>query len=154
MTMPLDGQSQSYQAGCFFYVYIGSGGARGVFAEVSGFNAEVEITKYKEGGMNNQPHMMPGAATIGNIVLKRGIVDGNEFFKWFREILNGNVKRQNITISMFGPGGVNGNDPLYSWDLVNAFPCKWSTTNLSAEATTLVIETIELAHEGFGDTTL
>jgi phage tail-like protein len=151
--MPLDAPSQSYQAGCFFYVYIGSA-ARGVFTEASGFNAEIEIFKYKEGGINNQTHMFPGPATIGNIVLKRGIVSGNEFFQWFNEILNGNVKRQHITISMFGPDGVDGKSPLYSWSLNNAFPCKWSTTNLSAESSTLVIESLELAHEGFGNTTL
>jgi phage tail-like protein len=144
---------QSQQAGCFFYVSIGND-TKGVFTEVSGLQAEVEIFKYREGGINNQIHMLPGAITVSNITLKRGIVNGNEFYLWFKEILGGNIKRQNITVRMHGPGGIAGNDPLYSWSLLNAFPCKWSTTNLSADATTLVIESLELAHEGFGDTTL
>jgi phage tail-like protein len=142
------------QAGCYFYVSIGND-TKGVFTEVSGLQGEIEIFKYREGGINNQVHMLPGAATVGNLTLKRGIVKGNDFFLWFKEILGGSIKRQNITIRMHGPGGLeNQNDPLYSWSLINAFPCKWSTTNLSADATSLVIESLELAHEGFGDTTL
>jgi phage tail-like protein len=139
------------QPSCFFYVSIGeSNEAGGVFSEVSGIQAKIEITPFHEGGVNNQVHQMPGKATVENITLKRGIAKGNRFFKWFNDVLNGNVTRENITIKMNTPDG----QTLYAWSLNNAFPCQWSTSNLNANSSEMVVETLVLAHEGFGATQL
>jgi phage tail-like protein len=143
-------KNEPAQPSCFFYVSIGENDDSGVFSEISGIQAKIEVTPFHEGGINNQVHQMPGKATVENITLKRGIVKGNEFFKWFSEVLNGNIKRKNITIRMNGPNG----QLLYSWSLLNAFPCQWSTSNFSANSSEMAVESLVLAHEGFGATTL
>jgi phage tail-like protein len=139
-------EDQPAQASCFFYVSIGDDKTTGVFSEVSGIQAKIEVTPFHEGGINNQVHQLPGKATVENITLKRGIIKGNDFFKWFNEVLGGSVVRKNITIKMNKPNG----ETLYSWSLLNAFPCQWSTSNLSANSSEVVVETLVLAHEGFG----
>ncbi len=150
MTQQVSQHDQPAQPSCYFYVSIGDSDTTGVFSEVSGIQAKIEVTPFHEGGINSQVHQLPGKATVENITLKRGIVKGNVFFKWFNEVLMGDVKRKNVTIRMNTPDG----KPLYTWDLLNAFPCQWSTSNFNANSTEMAIETLVLAHEGFGKTTL
>jgi phage tail-like protein len=49
----------------------------GGFSEASGLESTVEVVEYREGGLNNTVHKLPGKTTYSDIVLKRGTTGGD-----------------------------------------------------------------------------
>lgn len=130
-------------ASCRFYVQI-NGIARAVFTEVSGLQVEIDTMSYEEGGNNGFVHSLPGRAKIGNVTLKRGMVASNEFFSWCYSIAQGNIDRRSLSIIMYDASGKQ----LLRWELINAFPVKWSGPQFSADGTVAAVESLEIAHGG------
>lgn len=117
---------------------------RAVFTEVSGLQLESVVQDYEEGGLNSFVHRLPGRTKVGNLILKRGMTKGNEFFKWYMDFMAGRAKRQNITLTMYDTAGTR----LFHWNFTGAYPVKWSGPQLSADGRSVAIETLELAHQG------
>ena len=132
-------------ANCRFYVRIGNE-TQAVFTEVSGLQVETTVQDYEEGGNNAFTHRLPGRSKVGNLTLKRGITQGNEFFKWYADIAAGRtgIKRKNVSLVVFNPAG----QVVAQWDFEGAFPVKWVGPQLVADGTALAVETLELAHSG------
>ena len=122
------------------------GGQRAGFTEVTGLNITHEVIEYREG---NSPQdfssKIPGITKYDNIVLKRGIMAGdNDFFNWINTKQNSQIQRRDITISLLD----EQHAPIIVWKVRNAFPVKYSGPELNARASEVAIETLELAHEG------
>lgn len=116
------------------------------FTELGGMNAEREVKTYEEGGINDHVHTLPGRVKYGNLVLKRGVTASHALWNWFKEgLYNGKVKRVNLSVIM---GDAQGKR-VKQWDVIGAFPVKYSSSELKSSATELSIETLELAHHGF-----
>lgn len=116
------------------------------FSECSGLTLETEVTEYAEGGLNTHTHKLPVRTKYGNVTLKRGIDPGEDLHKWFIESIDGVPnKRKNVSIQVYGP---DGKGPLKKWDLMGAFPVKWSGPDLKTEAGAVTVETFEFAHNG------
>ncbi|MCB9076081.1 MAG: phage tail protein [Anaerolineaceae bacterium] len=122
----------------------------GFFTECSGLSVEREVETYKEGGLNNYEHKLPGRLKYGNVTLKRGMTtsqallwdwfhknadDGKEFFQ---------VKRNNVTIKQLDLMG----NKVKEWTLSEAYPVKWKGADLKSDGNQVAIETLELAHHG------
>lgn len=122
------------------------GGTRIGFTEVSGLDIEVQTISYREGADKEyEVRKMPGLKKYFNIVLKRGIVAGdNEFFEWLNSIRLNQVERRDITISLLN----EEHEPVMTWKVANAFPVKIEGPSLKATGNEVAIETMELAHEG------
>ena len=56
---------------------------RGAFSEVTGFEASMSVKTLKEGGRNWGEVQLAGATSFPAIVLKRGITDVLDLYKWF-----------------------------------------------------------------------
>jgi phage tail-like protein len=41
------------------------------------------------------------------------------------------------------------NEKAWSWRIENAFPVKWSSVDMDAQSSVVLIESLELAHHGF-----
>ena len=130
-------------ANCRFYVKI-DGMSTAVFTEMSGLQVETVVTEYEEGGNNGFVHRLPGRTKVGNLTLKRGIVATNDFFNWYSEILQGNLKYRHVDVVVFDTEG----NELAKWSFANAFPVKWVGPQLAADGRNAAVETLELAHEG------
>jgi phage tail-like protein len=130
-------------ANCRFYVRIGNE-TQAVFTEVGGLQVETTVQDYEEGGNNAFVHRLPGRTKVGNLTLKRGITQGNEFFKWYSDVASGRIDRKNVSLVVFSPKG----DVIAQWDFEGAFPIKWVGPQLVADGTALAVETLELAHAG------
>lgn len=130
-------------ANSFFYVEIP--GLSIVFKEVSGLQIETEVFDYREGGVNDFIHRLPGPTKSGNIVLKRGMAETQEFMNWYKKILNGNIECKDVTISMHQ---LEVGKPIVKWRVIDAWPCKWSGPNFVAGDNVLAVESLELAHSG------
>jgi phage tail-like protein len=130
---------------CRFYVQI-NGITQAVFTELSGLSLETEVFEYAEGGNNAFPHRLPGRSKVGNLVLKRGITQNNELFKWCRDITNGKIDKRNISVLMFDTEGKE----MGRWDFVKAYPIKWTGPQFQADGQQTAVESLELAHDGLG----
>jgi phage tail-like protein len=128
---------------CRFYVKIG-GETQGVFTEVSGLQVELEVMDYREGGNNSFIHRLPGFAKVSTLSLKRGIVRKNDFYTWFKQIADGQFVSKNVSVIMYNVDG----SPVMTWNFTNAYPVKWIGPHFQASESAVVVETLELAHEG------
>lgn len=122
------------------------GGTKISFSEVSGLSIENEVIENRDGSSPEyHTTKMPGLRKYSNIVLKRGIVKGdNEFYNWINSIRHNAVERRDIVISLLN----ENHEPVRVWKVRNAWPCKILMSDLKANGNEVAMETIELAHEG------
>ncbi len=120
------------------------------FQECSGLSAEVSVHEYVEGGNNEFVHRLPGPIKYSNITLKRGLSDSPQFLEWRPTISAGQitVKRKNLSIKVYSHDG----ETVKQWDVLEAYPVKWTGPDLRASSMEVVVETLEIAHKGWKET--
>jgi phage tail-like protein len=122
------------------------GGTRIGFEEVSNLKLSATILEYREGSNpENTTRKIPGSIKHHNIVLRRGVVQGdNEFFQWWNTIQMNVVERRDIVISLLN----ENHEPVVVWKVRNAFPAVLEWSKLHATEESIFIETLEIAHDG------
>ncbi len=131
----------------YFQVSIGGGNEDdAAFQEISGLSSEVTIEEYREGGWNNNAHRLPTALRFGNLVLKRAFYAGSGLVSWCKGALEDfQFETRNVDVML-----LNANkSELIKWKFRNAFPVKWVVSDLKAQDSTFLIETLELAYASF-----
>jgi phage tail-like protein len=117
------------------------------FTDVSGLSAEVTPFVYKEGGVNEYEHQLPGPATWPRLVLKRGLTDVDDLWRWHEDVRRGRVVRRNGSVIIGAEPG-SGGLGIYRWDFTGAYPVKWVGPELRAASATVAVESVELVHRG------
>jgi phage tail-like protein len=116
------------------------------FQEVSGLTKNLEIEDFKEGGENRFSHRLPNPTKYGNIVLKRGLLTKSRLITWCADAIdNFSFKPADVTVTLLD----EQNNALSTWNIVNAYPVKWSTSDFKAQENGIVVETLELAYQYF-----
>lgn len=116
------------------------------FQSVSGLTVDLETEEFKEGGENRFKYKLPVRAKYPNLVLKRGLVPNSKLIDWCNEALEGfDFKPTDVVIKLLN----QENEPLLTWNVVNAWPVKWTVGDFNAEESQIVIETIELSYSYF-----
>lgn len=132
----------------FSVVFEGFSGSQEVgFQTVSGIDATIsqEYT-ITEGGENRFTHRLPGRASYGNLVLKRGLLLSSELIEWFKDAVeNFKFRPTTVTVNLLN----EQHEPLESWQFINAYPVKWNIEGFDAEANGIIAETIELSFQYF-----
>jgi phage tail-like protein len=119
----------------------------GGFSEVLGLSAELEVLDYREGGVNEFMHRLPGPVRHpGGVTLRHGLTDATELWEWWRAAVRGDVQRHNTSILLLGAD----REVVRRWDLVGAYPVRWTGPELRAGAPAVAVEALELAHRGMG----
>ena len=132
--------------GCAFLVEL-EGLVIAGFSEVSGLAAELEVLDYREGGVNDFAHRLPGPARYPtNLTLRRGITDSEELWDWWRDAVHGNVRRLTCSVLLLD----SSREVVRRWEFKGAYPVRWTGPELRAETGTIAVEAFELAHRGFG----
>ena len=123
------------------------GGGQVSFSEVSGLSMEIAVVEYREGGApDGSVIKLPGLRKYSNLVLKRGIrKNDQDFINWLNTVKQGAAERRDVLISLLN----EAHEPVVSWKVHNAWPCKYEVAGLHASAGEVLIEILELAHEGF-----
>jgi phage tail-like protein len=116
---------------------------RGGFARVKGIMRETKVETRREGGVNEFEHKLVTQTTYGNLILERGLVD-EYLWSWHQKVVEGRVERRTLTIALHNEAG----DEVWRWLVEKAFPVKWAATDFDAGATQVVVESVELAHQG------
>lgn len=122
------------------------------FQEVSGLSYEILTEELNEGGENRFSHKLPKKIKYPNLVLKRGLLKNTALQKWFEsaidtffDVLVYDFKPKDILITLLD----EADNPVAIWNVVQAYPLKWSTSDLKASDNSIVIETLELAYQYF-----
>lgn len=133
-----------YPHGRFRYKVEIDGLEAGGFSEVTGFDASIDVMEYREGDMVQTPMKIPGLKKYGNITLKQGLTDSTVMYTWIIAGVNGAVERKTITITLLD----EEEQPAASWQVINAWPTKYTAPDFNATSSEVAIETLEIAHEG------
>lgn len=116
----------------------------GGFSEASGFDASIDVIEYREGDMIQTPMKLPGLKKYGNITLKQGVADSMVMYEWMIAGVEGEVERKTITITILD----ETETATASWQVINAWPAKYTAPDFNATSSEVAIESIEIAHEG------
>lgn len=113
------------------------------FQSVAGLNASMDTETYREGGENRFVHHLPVKATYADLTLKRGVLLDSDLIKWCTDVFeNMIIKPSDLVISLLN----DNHEPLMSWSVKHAWPKKWAVSDLNAEASELLIESIDLTY--------
>ncbi len=114
------------------------------FSEITGLNSETELIEYRNGNEDFTPRKLPGRKKFGNVTLKHGVAQGQEFLTWRKTVTDGQIQRQNVSIVILDESRTE----VVRYNLADAWPCKWMGPDLKANANEISIESLELCHEG------
>lgn len=143
ITQPDSGRRTAGQA-FRFYVEIG-GILSAEFTECTGLSVDREIVEIAAGGVNDFIYKKPSRLRWSNITLRRGITYSRDLWDWFcAGMYGGAVIRKNISIIL----GNAQMKKVKHWDVLAAFPAKWSGADLSTSTLEVALESIEIAHHG------
>jgi phage tail-like protein len=120
------------------------GVAEGHFTECTNIGARVTPIPYREGGLSQVVHQLPGPVEYAEVTLRYGLTASRELWDWFMSAVEGRVERKNVSIVLMDSMGTT---PVTQWDLVNAWPCSWRGTHLDAMGREAAIESVTLVFE-------
>lgn len=116
------------------------------FQSVSGLSVDIETEEMAEGGENRFKHKLPVKTKYPNLTLKRGMLIDSAVIDWCRDAIeNFSFRPVNLTIKLLN----EEHQPLISWNVVHAYPVKWSVEDFNAEESKLVVENFELTYNYF-----
>src|SRR4030095_871188 len=116
------------------------------FTEVSGLSVELGTEEIAEGGENRFIQKYPTRAKYSELVLKRGLLVDSEVITWIQECIDElNIQPKNIDVKLLN----EEHDPLITWHVVNAFPTKWSISDLNSMNNAVVIESMQFFYQYF-----
>jgi phage tail-like protein len=129
-----------------FHFKVDWGGTRIGFSEVSGLTVETNVIEYREGASPDYSVIkIPGLRKYSNIVLRRGMIKGdNDFFNWWNSQKAGTAERRDVVISILD----EEHKPVAIWKARNVFPVKIEWSPLNAASNEILIESMEITHEG------
>lgn len=116
----------------------------GGFSQVSGLEREVETEDFREGGRNDYTHKLATVTKYQNLSLRRGIADATELWQWHQDVVNGKIVRRPISILLLDQFG----QQKWRWIFADAYPVKWSGSELNATSNEVFVESVEFAHNG------
>jgi phage tail-like protein len=115
----------------------------GGFTRVKGLSREVKLESYHEGGVNEYEHKLITQVSYPVVILERGLAL-DDLWTWALATADGEVRRRTIRIRLRDEADV----PTWAWQIEYALPVKWTATDLDAQSSPVVMESLELAHHG------
>jgi phage tail-like protein len=120
----------------------------GGFSDVSGLTTETHISEYRDGN-DSESHVrkIPGSHKVGDVTLKRGVVDSSDLWSWIVETqTTGILAQRDVVITLRDEAA----KPVQSWKLRNVVPMKYTGPTLAGKGGgEVAMEELVLAAEGF-----
>mgnify|MGYP006076308367 CR=1 FL=1 len=116
------------------------------FQEVSGLEIEADNISYRHG---NDPSFgtiqMPGIKKTGNLIIKKGVFVNDDIYQsLISKIKLNTYKRMTVVVRLMD----ETSEPRMTWLINNAFPLKYTSTDMNSESSEAAIESIEFSHQG------
>lgn len=119
----------------------------GGFAEVSGIGTEITVAEYRNGNdKENHVRKLGGVHKVGDVTLKRGILDSKLLFDWITLArTQGPAAQKSVTITLLDESQA----PVQAWVLRGVIPMKYSGPALAGKGGgDVAMEEIVLSAEG------
>lgn len=109
-------------------------------------DSSTDSVDYREGTDPTSQRKLSGLTKYGNVTLKKGISDSMELYDWRKSVEeSGAAKaRKNVSLIHIDEEGAD----KARWDIVAAWPTKYDPSDFSGKGNEVMIETMELVHEG------
>ena len=120
----------------------------GGFSDVSGLETDIHISEYRDGN-EAEPHVrkIPGSHKVGDVTLKRGVVDSSDLWAWITDTRTNGVNAQRDVIITLRD---EASKPVQKWTLRNVVPMKYTGPTLAGKgAGEVAMEELVLSAEGF-----
>ena len=103
----------------------------GGFSDVSGLSSEITMAEYRTGNEKpNHVRKVPGLHKVGDVTLKRGIVNSDDLWKWITATRqSGIAAKRNVVITLCDETG----KPVQKWLLGSVAPMKYTGPTLAAK---------------------
>lgn len=119
--------------------------ANGEFQEAKGLGADLEVTPYAEGGVNDYVHQLPVRHSWTRISLRRGFVRDRGLWDWYQAGLVQSLgARRDGSLILMSPSGTH----LVSWQFRGGIAVKWIGPEFNAMQGAVAVEGLEIAHHG------
>lgn len=119
------------------------GVTQAAFAAMDGLESTTEVVPYADGD-DIVERKRPGRTRYSNIVLKRGYVNTEELWKWYKNVVDGKLERRSGSVILCGDDG----SEIMRYNFFEGWPCRWKSFVLDASAKTQgLIEELEIAVE-------
>lgn len=133
-----------------FYFQLSFKGEDAAFKEVSGISKELSMEEVVCGGENRFKYRLPTISSSQNLVLKRALIPkGSQLIDWCASTLDEGlanaITTHDVSVSLFNSDG----SVSVMWTFHNAYPVKYSVSDLKSQENEIVIESIELAYTHF-----
>lgn len=134
-----------------FRVNLGFGKDLG-FRKVSGLSADIGVYEQLEISDPATKVKLPELLSFEDVTLERGAAFDSTLTNWFMEVADCLTKgtsydfRRTVVIVSYGKG--YGELPGWGWKLFKAWPKSLKFADLDAESSSILIESVVLAHEG------
>jgi phage tail-like protein len=116
------------------------------FTEVGGLSVEIGTEEIAEGGENRFIQKFPTRSKYPELVLKRGLLLNSEVLNWIKECVEDlKITPKNLDVKLLN----EKHEPLLTWHIYNAYPTKWSVSDLNANSNTVVIESLQIFYQYF-----
>lgn len=146
--MPGTGQDQVTAGAHYFEITLGGAESAGFFKEVDGIGSEHDVITHTTTDARGNPNIQkyPGQMKWKNITLKRGIDNNSALWQWRQQVINGQISgaRKDGTIKILDWTG----SPIVTYNFVRGWPCRYSAPAVNAGGNEIMIEELEIAHEG------
>ncbi len=120
------------------------GVAEAHFTACSNIAIRIHSIPYREGGLQQVVHQIPGRVEYADVELRYGLTSSSELWRWFMCAVEGKVERKHVSIAMLNS---EGTQEMMRWDLVNAWPREWRGAHLDAMGKDVAVETLVLCFE-------
>lgn len=121
------------------------------FERASGLTVEMETTEYREGGVNDYVHKLPGQFQHSNLVLRKGLTKEALLWDWIQDVQVGSMSSARRNVHLKLREGYKS-DELWGWEFRKAYPVQWEGPELTGQRTgnaSVAVQLLELAHDGF-----
>ncbi|SDW50932.1 conserved hypothetical phage tail region protein [Albimonas donghaensis] len=116
----------------------------GAFSEVSGLEMSMDAETIREGGGNLRQIHLAGPVSYGNLTLKRGMTEGLDLWRWFREV---NARRDLRASGEIAVLSADRETETLRFALTGCLPLKLKAPPLNATDGTIAIEEMQIAYE-------
>jgi phage tail-like protein len=139
---------RTYPYGTFNFIisFDNSTDSFGGFSDASGLSTDIKVAEYRT-GMDPLNHVrkVPGMHAVGDITLKRGIINSANLWDWIEQVRrSGPAGKKTVKITLLDESAA----AVQSWTLRGAIPLKYTGPTLAAKAgTDVAMEELVLSAE-------
>ncbi len=103
----------------------------GGFSDVSGLSTEITMAEYRNGNeKTNHVRKVPGIHKVGDVTLKRGIVNSTDLWSWINDTRTTGVNaKRTVVITLRDEAGGS----VQKWTLTGVAPMKYTGPTLAAK---------------------